>query len=308
MKHAAGWAIGLGVVGLASLLVWRYQGGDNEKISKMVDARLAEASREVESSIDGQFQTINSYFDVAKSKTPQFAEEALGWGSKWRLLVDYVPFTSGGKNEAFLKAKFEALVLQPAELEKAIETTIQGFFSQIEAVERTLIVNLQRDMGKLASGDIAGINTQNISEEAFQKALQKVLATAGGATKVAVTKELVTLIAGEIVTAVAKKMVVSGVVLAAGGAGGAFTAGISVVIGIVVDQLISWVWDWYADPQGKLTGMINGHLDEMRDLMIKGTDEGEKKVVGLRVRLLEFSRSRAQLRESAIQEMFQGVK
>jgi hypothetical protein len=280
----------------------------DERLNRLVEVRLAQADRDAEAKVDAQFRVVDAYFDLAKSKTPIFADEALGWGSKWRLLADWVPFTSGGRNEAFLRRKFEEIVLDPAELEKAIETTIQGYFSEMEAVERRLIVDLQGDIARLAGSGLEGLQAKNISEESFRAALRSVVESSGDKARVEVTRDLVMFIASEVVTAVATRMVVSGSVLAAGGAGGFATLGASVVIGLIVDQLVSWVWDWYADPKGKLSAKINGHLDEMRNLMVQGAEDGERKVVGLRARLLEFARERAGFRGVAVRKMLQEAR
>src|SRR5208337_487137 len=71
---------------------------------------LGWAEQESEKIIDEHVKANDSFFMDSKKNTGAFADEALSWASKWRLIVDHVPFTSGGKHEAFIRSKFEEYV------------------------------------------------------------------------------------------------------------------------------------------------------------------------------------------------------
>jgi hypothetical protein len=70
-------------------------------------------------------------------------------------------------------------------------------------------------------------------------------------------------------------------------------------VGVVIDQFVSWVWDWYADPKGNLANKLNQTLDQMSEAAIEGSD-GKP---GLRKRLMELNSNRARLRRTATLEM-----
>jgi hypothetical protein len=58
----------------------------------------------------------------------------------------------------------------------------------------------------------------------------------------------------------------------AGGAGE--TLGISLVVGLAVDQIVSWVWDCWSNPKGSLAANMNAKLDECTGRSSTGTAQG----------------------------------
>jgi hypothetical protein len=80
-----------------------------------------------------------------------------------------------------------------------------------------------------------------------------------------------------------------------GAASGWVTLGIGAVVGLIVDQIVSWVWDWYADPKGSLSKELNGKIDQINKLIVDGSDD----VQGLRARLAKLAQDRAPLRSDA---------
>ncbi|MGH7134682.1 MAG: sulfatase-like hydrolase/transferase, partial [Pirellulales bacterium] len=63
-----------------------------------------------------------------------------------------------------------------------------------------------------------------------------------------------------------------------------------------VDQIVSWIWDWYADPIGSLATQLNAKLDGIQRLIVDGSDD----VQGLRSRLKVYAEERARVRASAV--------
>ena len=68
------------------------------------------------------------------------------------------------------------------------------------------------------------------------------------------------------------------------------TGGIGLIAGVIVDQIVDKIWNWFADPHGKLVADINKKLDEMN---------GAIKVI-LRTELQAFAQQRAPDRRKAI--------
>jgi hypothetical protein len=86
-------------------------------------------------------------------------------------------------------------------------------------------------------------------------------------------------------------MTASGVIAGLSTKTAPYTFGISIVAGIVLDQIVSWVWDWYADPKGNLSKKLNETLDQM----CEGTINGINNEPGLRKLLIEMNVARFKL-------------
>ena len=52
------------------------------------------AKSKTESVVESNLVPVRTFFGDSKKNTRHFAEVALGWGSKWRLIADHAPFTS----------------------------------------------------------------------------------------------------------------------------------------------------------------------------------------------------------------------
>jgi hypothetical protein len=100
---------------------------------------------------------------------------------------------------------------------------------------------------------------------------------------------------------VAVRLGVSAGILGTGAASGWATLGIGVVVGLIVDQIVSWVWDWWADPRGNLAAELDKKLDEINRLIVDGSAD----VQGLRDRLKQFARERAAARRIAVLSLLQ---
>jgi len=269
-----------------------------------VQLALSGADEASQEKMEEHFKPIEDFFSQAKTKTPEFADVALSWGSKLRLMADYVPFTSGNRNENFIKRKFEEIVFNPEDFEKALEASIKLYLSKIESIENQLVVNLRQDIADLPKNSSLNSSLDNFNQESFKKNMEEAIRSAGTKAKVEVSKDLVQMIAAEVLAAVGTKFLVSGGVLGVGGAAGIATLGISVIISLIVDQIISYVWDWYANPKDNLAQKVNGNLDEIKNLIIEGTKTGDSSITGLKQRLVDFGRERSKIRNKAINAYF----
>ncbi|MGC4004712.1 MAG: hypothetical protein QM811_16980 [Pirellulales bacterium] len=111
--------------------------------------------------------------------------------------------------------------------------------------------------------------------------------------------EAVSLIAGEVLAQVAVRLGVSAGILGTGAAASPYTLGIGIVVGIIVDQIVGYVWDWAADPRGELSAELNKWFDLIRG----GLLEGDAEQPGLRVGFYKYSQERAAARKAAVFEM-----
>jgi hypothetical protein len=111
-------------------------------------------------------------------------------------------------------------------------------------------------------------------------------------------REVVSMVAGEVLTAAAVELATSTGILSAGAASGVVTFGAGVVVGIVADWAVSWAYDRMYDPVGELTKKMNEQLNGMEEMILVGDAEHP----GLDVRLLTYAQERAEARNAAIQD------
>lgn len=262
---------------------------------------LAWADQECEQVISKHLSAIDTFFADSKKNTRTFAEEALSWGSKWRLVVDYVPFTSGGRHETFIRGKFEEYVFKPGQLEDVVKQVVASYLKHVESIEGKMLVEIRADVAELPSTYLITEIDQTKLQETYNEALAAAMQAAGSQVRTDVTTELVAIITGEVLTQVAVQLGVSAGILGAGASSSWATFGIGLAVGVIVDQIISWVWDWYADPTGNLATELDKKLDEINRLIVDGSDD----VQGLRERLQAFAKERATIRSKAVLAILQ---
>ena len=262
---------------------------------------LGAASEQSAACVGAHLPRLDRFFMEAKRRTPDFAADALSIGSKWRLLVDGLPFTNGDRHQRFLRSKFEEHLFAPETLEKLVRQTVERFLQDLEAIDNDMLVKLQLDLQELPS--VLKIQTLDKAslQAAFRKSLEEVGERVAGKLRDDVAVELVSLVVGEVLAQAAVRLGVSAGILGSGAAYGWVTFGAGIVLGLVVDQLISWAWDWWADPRGEVAALLNDRLDEIHRLIVEG--EGPNK--GLRQRLEELTQARSQVRSQAIMALIE---
>lgn len=270
-----------------------FLGSPAERVAR---PHLKKAEQAAESAIESQIKEVNNFFAVAKKGTYNFAEDALGWGSKWRLVVDQLPFTEGNRHRKFLRAKFEEHVFSADQLENFVRQVVQDYLAHVRSIENRMLVDLRADLSDSpADYPLARWDDRRL-QECFDQALFQTVTASGVNFGADLATQMVSFIAGEILTHVAIRLGVSAGILGTGAASGWVTFGVGAVIGLIIDQIVSWVWDQLADPKGNLAAELNKKLDEMHRLIVEGSTE----VQGLRDRLKEFARQRAAMRRTAV--------
>jgi len=236
-----------------------------------------------------------------KRRTPAFSKAALSFGSKWRLLTDYVPFTRGDRHEQFLRTKFEEHLFTAAQLEALITQTITGYLDELRSLENEMLVRTRVSAGEFpANYRLAAWNEQQLQAE-FQRALARAIAESHKDFAFSAANEVASIIAGEVLAQVAVRLGVSAGILGTGAAASPYTLGIGIVVGLIVDQIIGWIYEWTADPKGALATELNGKFDDIRSLIVNGTGDQP----GLRERLKSYAHERAKLRAVALLELLQ---
>jgi len=257
---------------------------------------LAWAERKARHAIDGNLTPLDEFFAEVKQRTPEFTDDVLSWGSKWRFVADKTPFTKGGRHAAFLRSAFERHLFKSDELERAIEQAVRGYGDNLTAIENRMLVKISEDLSDLPAAELPEFASHQTLRAAYEAALERAMERVGDDVTADVATQIVSLVAGEVLTQVAARLGVSAGILGAGAGSSWATLGAGVVIGLIADQLVSWVWDWWSDPRGSLAAELNDKLDELHDLIVDG---GDRKG-GVRTALAQFAERRAKLRRAAV--------
>jgi hypothetical protein len=256
---------------------------------------LKAANEACRRAIDEHVLALAPFFAEAKQNTPSFAEAALSWGSKWRLIADHVPFAAGGRHEAYIRKKFEQHVFGPPEMERAITQLVRGYLTHVQSIEGRMLVDLRADVADFPETYLlAGFDDARL-QKAYDQAITQAMARVGSSLPADIGGQLVSIIAGEVLAQVAIRIGVSAGILGSGAASSWATFGIGLVVGVIIDQIVAWVWDWWADPDQNLVAELNAKLDMMYRLLVSS----------LRSRLQTFAAERAKLRQATVLELLQ---
>lgn len=257
---------------------------------------LSKAEQECERVIDEHIKALDGFFADSKKNTRGFAEDSLGWGSKRRLIQDALPWSSGDKHKAFIKAKFEEHVFKPEQLEEAVKQVVKSYLAHVRSIENKMLVDLRSDTSDFPSAYMLAELDDKRLQESYDSALAKAIDATGGKLQEDIASGIVSTISGEVLAQVAIRLGVRAGILGAGAAAGTVTFGVGLVVGLIVDQIVSFIWDWYSDPKGNLAGEIDKKLDEMNRLLVDGSTD----VKGLKDRLRDFSRERSGTRNKVV--------
>jgi hypothetical protein len=264
-----------------------------EEIAK---PHLSRAEEAVEHAIEEHLQAIDNFFADSKKNTPVFVEQALSWRSKWRLLADYVPYTSGTRHREFIRQPFEEHVFSAQQLEDVLQQIVRSYVTHVRSIEGQMLVDLRADASEFPTVyPLAALNDEQLQER-YDQVLSHAIAESGGALQQDIAGQVVAFIVGELVTVLITKFGTSAAILGTGAASNWTTIGIGLVVGVIVDAIVSKLWDWWADPKGTLAAEIDRQLDEMNRLIVVGAAD----VKGLRQRLKEFAQERAVQRKTAV--------
>jgi len=270
------------------------------QVRERLEPSLVWAERESQKAVADNLRRLDDFFADAKKRTPAFAKDVLGWRSKWYLAVDKMPFTRTGRQMIFLRGAFNDDIFSQEQLTQVLNQLVKDYDNSLMGIENRMLVKMKADISDLPPSfrPSFGGNESQLKNE-FNAALAQAKERARADLKADVGREVTSVVVGEILTVVAVRMSVEGGILAAGAASSWETFGIGLAASIIVDQAVSWVWDWWRNPIGDLSGKMNDKLDEIHRLMV----DGDGTHLGLCGRLAELSKNRAQLRRAAIDKM-----
>jgi hypothetical protein len=255
---------------------------------QLVNDELDRALLDARQAVNTHLSAIEDFFVTARRNTSRFAEQALGLSSKIALIVDHLPFTSGGKHAAYLKRAFEECLFSPRDIEELARRVVRDYLGTLASIESQALVKIRADIADLPFP----ISLVAIDVERGCSAVERALA---GATRHVETSletdaaaSVVSMIAGEALAGAALRIGASAGFLSAGAVSGPMTFGVGLAAGLLVDQLVSAAWDALADPRGELARELELGLAKLEREVV----EGSPGAPGLRPRLEQLTQDR----------------
>jgi hypothetical protein len=272
-----------------------------QQTRKKIQSHLDRAQDRTRELTEKGFPAIDPLFVRAHDAVLPFSKECMGWRSKWTLVLDAMPFSEGKQHDAFLKNEFERRIFSSDDLEQAIEQTIVDFLTEVRNIESEMLVAMRADIQGLPAFDaITALDRQQL-EQRFQQAIAEASGAVGADLNADIHSQVVSLIAGEVLAQVAVRLGVSAGILGTGAASGWATLGVGLIAGLIIDQLVCRIWDWWADPDVELAVQLAGKLSALQQLIC----EGDSKISGLRGEFRQMAEARDVARRTAIEDMVQ---
>lgn len=287
MIALASGAAAVGIEGLAAI-GRRRRGG--EAFGK-AEPHIKTADRQSLDGISAAVAIVDDFFNAAKSRTRVFAGDALGIYSK----IAWVR----GKHDEYLAAKFREHVFAPEDVDATITKAVASYLDDVEGIENQMLVNIRLDIANLPSGAAIGRMSVDEFRDSFRRMASDISSRTGWDIGGDVGREIAAQIAGQVLARAAARLGVSGGILATGAASSWFTFGAGIAVAIVIDLMVSTIWDWVEDPKGHLSDEMNRKLDEIRDMIVDGDEE----TPGLRRELQDYAVRRAVVRRDAVRAL-----
>lgn len=240
-------------------------------------------------------EPIRAFFDEAKRGTRGFGEDVLSFDSKWKMVTDLV--SKEKKHRSFVERKFAERVFKPSELETVVQTAITLYMQRLDDVDSELLVRLEQDIAHLPSEALSVSIDRNALHQTLRQAMNDAVKAVQADFRGMIGRELVSFVAGEVLTVAATELAASAGIVGAGAYSGMATFGVGLGVGIAIDYVFSKAYESYFDPAGEISRQLNQSLDQMRNLIIDGT----RRSPGLSSRLVDYASRRNNARLTSIQ-------
>ncbi|MCM2373996.1 hypothetical protein [Aporhodopirellula aestuarii] len=204
---------------------------------------------------------IRAVFGDARQGIPSFVDAVDGWSSRYRWCYDALPWNQTHTHREYLKFHFRKSVLSPHVLRVGVAQTVSQWHNEIEDIENRLLVDLSTDM------ELPAHVTEVLCRSGRSELdARDVFSLGQEATTDGVVRSSVQFATSEAIASLAiqlgRTLATRGGILAAGSSGAVVSCGITLLAGLIIDYLVDRLWDWWADPRGKLIQRIR---DELRD-------------------------------------------
>lgn len=295
--------LALGIVGLRLFASWVQRpsdivssvvGNQQPTVEEVVGRELAWADQQTAMGLGVQLTPVRDFFNQSRLRTRRFAEDALGWDSKWTLVTDFV----GGKSEhaRFLEERFAARLFTPEQLEQVVSDSVAAYLRQLDEIDAEFLVRLRADLEDVTPAQFS----VDLDRDAMTASIGAAVGEAVNAVQFdfggMVGQQVISLIAGDVLGGAAAQLATSAGILGVGAASGVVSCGITLVVGVIIDEILQLLYEAVFDPAGTLSEKVNGTLSQLESLILIGNETQS----GLEGRLRDYANRRSQARQAAI--------
>jgi hypothetical protein len=246
---------------------------------------VEQAQEMTEKSIDPSTKIIVEFFGRQRSHARNFASDLISLSGKWAYAKGLI---YGGSHEKYVEECFQRHFFTPDELKQTIEESITHYVGQIQASENQLLIDIQADLenSQIARPEyLPAITSANHFKMAYEQMIQQVMPLVAQEMQISISREMASLVGGEIATvlvleigtSLATSMGVSGGIIGTGAYAGAFTFGVGLVAGILVDMTIDYIMRAQGyDPEAEIAAKVNESFNKLERLIIQGKPEAWK--------------------------------
>ena len=272
---------------------------------RIAGPRIEIAQEEIIKAADARTQQVRDFFTERRKRIPAYAERVLSFRSKWELAKSKLPYTDKDAHARFLKEEFSKTIFSQAELEKQITGALEDYVRDIHAIENALLVKIRADLSDMpeCAAVLPDLKSEALFRDRFEKVIISLSEKTGADAKVDIGRmvgaEVATAIAIRVGIAVGTRLGISGGILGTSSALGPEPLGVSIVVGLIVDQIAGWVIGWFYDPKVEIGKKLTEELNVLTMLIVNG----DEKTRGLKQEFSTLAEQRKILRENALREM-----
>jgi hypothetical protein len=272
--------VGTGLVAVAvGYHFWPHYDPVRLKAWNKVEPRIQQTDEATKKEVDTSTELVDKFFDERSNHAYDFATEVLSLSGKWAFVKGYF---QEGTHELYLEECFEKHIFSSDELKTVIESAVSRYVSEIQGQENQLLVAIRAD---LEGSDLAGptylpaLANEAEFRRAYEAMLQEVMPILKRDLGISVTREIASFVGSEIAaalvieigTSLATELGISGGILGAGAYSGAFTFGVGLVAGILVDMTLDWVIRQAGyDPEREIASKVEASLQHIRSIILNG--------------------------------------
>lgn len=254
--------------------------------SRVVERHLKECRTECDKALELRIQELRDYFAERRKNCRAFAEDIRSWGTMFSYMFN---------GNRCIEERFARYFFSEKQLQEIIETTVRSYMQDIINAENTMLVNLYVDLALDQQKPGISVFTREQFRQAYEQQLALANQHAWNAMKQEIGREIATTIASEILTVVFRRVAVRMGLMGAGAGSGVVTLGAGLLIALIIDA----IWDRCTDQTGQLAQKLDELLLHLEKSIIEGADHQP----GLKDRLSQLAKERAQAREQAVRNL-----
>lgn len=186
---------------------------------------------------------VGAFFDEAKEGLPGFSENALAWASKWRLVADYVPWTSHDRQRSYLEERWNERLFSPQKLTGILQRVAKRYAAGVDDVEQQMLVRLRLDVADLPSEALPELADEGRLAAEFRAAVDEAIEHARADVGREVELFVVAEVIEHVLARVVRQLGLSTALLGGGAVAAPYSAGLSLLSALILNYLLDLVWD-----------------------------------------------------------------